>query len=412
MKKLSELTRRENCFFTVDGKTLKTVQDLLEYLVDCDEGAYNNHVTSQKNDFANWVGTVLMFPELAESLKLSKTINEARDAIMEFFQVFDYRSQWINEEKAFHTVDGYKMKNVQELYYYVNNCDDASLQYHVNLEKNDFANWISDVLLFPSLAAKMRVATNRTNIVLALKEFLTTSTSYGANPEYERYINQRLVEDKETSDPNIQNVSANKINSSTSNASLQQVQQSTSQQVPQQLSQQKINVDQKSEKVETIEKIDKTGKVEEKINLEKKFEYVREEDPEKAPDPVFDKSGFRQYTDEELEKFVQFARVEKVDETDMKVEYLKTALQELKNMIKDLRRAEKDPLVADLMIRTITAKIDFYAISKNIDDYNHIIRLMKDVQHEIEECADQHSYNIAEEILKDLKLQGLAMKKA
>jgi hypothetical protein len=151
---------------------------------------------------------------------------------------------------------------------------------------------------------------------------------------------------------------------------------------------------------------------EETINFDNKFEFIREDDPEKNEELTLDKNVFRQFSDEELEKFTQFGREEKIDDDNTKVEYLKAALQELQNIIRDLRRAEKDPLVADLMLRTISAKIDYYNISKNIDDYNHIIRLMKDVQHEIEECAEQHSYNIAEEILKDLKLQGLAMKKS
>jgi hypothetical protein len=398
MKKLSELTRRENCFFTVDGKVLKTVQDLLEYLVDCDEGTYKYHVNAEKNDFANWVNAVLLFPELAESLKLSKTINEARDAIMEFFQVFDYRSQWISEEKAFHTVDEYKLKNIQELYYYITNCDDGNFYYHVNPQKNDFANWISDVLLFPSLAAKMRVAINRGDMINVLKEFLTTSTSYGANPEYEKYINQRLIQDTETgthNDVNQQKSVQNSVQTKTTSSESVMSQATSSISTP---------------TSSTLSKIEE--KVEETINFDKKFEYVRPDDPEKNTDPLLDKNAFRQFSDEELEKFVRFAKEEKNTEADLKVEYLQTALQELKNMVKDLRRAEKDPLVADLMLRTISAKIDYYKLSKNTDDYNHIIRLMKDVQHEIEECAEQHTYNVAEEILKDLKLQGLAMKKA
>lgn len=396
MKKLSTLTRRENCFFTKDGQVLKTVQDLLEYLVNCDEEAYRYHVTSEKNDFTNWVNHVLLFPELGESLKLSKNINEARDAIMEFFQVFDYRSQWISEEKAFHTVDDYQIKNVQELYYYVNNCDDNNFNYHVNVQKNDFANWISDVLLFPTLSAKMRVAHSKMEAINVLKDFLTTSSSYGANPEYEKYINQRLIQDN--------NMSATDKVDPQKSASI------TTSNTVQKITSESTKSDASSTGAQITTAVQ--PQVEETINFDHKFEYVREEDPEKNIQSPLGKDVFRQFTDEELDKFVNFAKEEKTNEADLKVEYLKTALQELKNIVRDLRRAEKDPLVADLMLRTISAKIDYYALSKNVDDYNHIIRLMKDVQHEIEECSEQHTYNIAEEILKDLKLQGLAMKKA
>ena len=83
-----------------------------------------------------------------------------------------------------------ELKNIQELYYYLNNCTDGNFAYHVNDQKNDFANWVSDVLLFPSLAAKMRIVTSRMDMVTVLKEFLLKSTAYGVNLEYDRYIDE------------------------------------------------------------------------------------------------------------------------------------------------------------------------------------------------------------------------------
>ncbi|MGV8171695.1 MAG: hypothetical protein ACP5OA_03315, partial [Candidatus Woesearchaeota archaeon] len=140
-------------------------------------------------------------------------------------------------------------------------------------------------------------------------------------------------------------------------------------------------------------------------------EKGKEQGKDKSDVPVLDTNNFRQFTDEELEKFSKFAKQEKIIDTDTKVEYLKGVLEELKNMVKELRRAEKDPLVADLLLRIISAKVDYYALSKSLDDYNHIIRLMKEVQNEIEECVNNQAYNIAEEIMKDLRLQGIALKK-
>jgi len=405
MRKLSTLIKRENCFFTKDGQTLRTVQDLLEYLMNCDEETYAYHVNSQKNDFATWVNNVLLFPELGESLKISKSIAEARDALMEFFQVFDYRSKSITEDKAFHTIDDYKLKNVQELYYYINNCDDTSFQYHFNPKKNDFANWISDVLIFPELSAKMRAVPDKQSVVNVLKEFLLTSTEYGANPEYEKYINERLEHDdtKSSTEKNVAN-SANSNNLENS--------ENKKIDVSQNLQSSKANTSEQS--IQSISASSKDAKIEETIDMSKKYEYIRADDPEKAVEKSLDKNGFRQFTDEELEKFVAFTNIDKdkTTDADVKVEYLKSVLQELKNMVRDLRRAEKDPMVADLMLRNLDAKVTYYALSKNIDDYNHIIRLMKDVQVEIEDCSEKQSYNIAEEIFKDLRLQGIAMKKA
>jgi hypothetical protein len=152
-------------------------------------------------------------------------------------------------------------------------------------------------------------------------------------------------------------------------------------------------------------------KVEETIDTDKKFDFTQPDEPEKSHEPLFNKDNFRQFTDEELEKFTNFVKIEKIDTSDVKVDYLKTVLQELKNMVKDFRRADKDPLVADLMLRTLDSKINFYAVSKNVEDYNHIIRIMKDVQEELQECSEVQSHNIADDIMAELKIQGIEMKK-
>jgi hypothetical protein len=378
MKKLSDITRRENCFFTRDGHVLKTVKDMLDYLMECDELNYSYHVNAQKNDFANWVSDVLLAPELGKNLMVSKNLIEARDAILAFLQAFDYQSKGVSDDKAFHTVDDYKLKNVQELYYYINNCDDGSFNFHFNAQKNDFANWVSDVLIFPSLSAKMRAVHNRFEMVAVLKEFLLSSAQPGANPEYERYANERILNDKKAEPENV-NVSQNNMSQN---------------------------------KPEVSNANTKTLSGEETINLKSLDLTHEEEEEEKNDGPFLDKSAFRQFTDEELDKFTSFARRDKVVDVDAKAEYLKTVLQELKNMVKELRRAERDPFIADLMLRSLTPKIDYYALSKNPEDYNHIVRSMRDIQHEIEECSTQNAYNIADEIMKDLKLQGIALKKA
>jgi hypothetical protein len=367
MKKLSDITRRENCFLTRDGRMLKNIKDLSDYLLECSEDNYNYHVNAQKNDFAKWVSDVLLSPVLSKSLMNCKNLAEARDAINGFLQAFDYKSSWISEEKTFHTVDDYMLKNVQELYYYINNCDDGSFSYHFNAQKNDFAKWVSDVLVFPSLSSKMCRVNNRMEMINVLKEFLLSSARPGVNPEYERYISERMVDGKNG---------------------------------------QADAVDVKQDK--EVKNIYSSN--EETIEL-KPLELERKEEDEKDEGPLLDKSLFRQFTDEELEKFTTFVRRDKDVDTDPRTEYLKTVLQELKNMVKELRRADRDPFIADLMLRTLSAKIDYYALSKNPEDYNHIVRSMREIQHEIEECSTQNSYNIADEIMKDLWLQGIALKK-
>jgi len=152
---------------------------------------------------------------------------------------------------------------------------------------------------------------------------------------------------------------------------------------------------------------------EEQIDLSHRPDLSKPEEPEVEhnDNSVIDEARFRQYTDEELDKFVKFTHPEKVVDDASKVEYLMSCLQELKSMLQDLRRAEKDPLIAELLLRELSPKIEYYNQTRNVDDYNRVIRLMKEVQHEIEECATITTTNVAEEVLKDLKLQGIIMKK-
>jgi len=387
MIKLSDLTKSENCFTTIDGKILKNVFDLKNYLITCSENNYSHHVSSSKNDFASWVKEVLASKELSERLTNSITLAKAIDTINLFLNEFDYKSEKISEDKTFHTKELFSIKNIQELYYYINNCNDSDFIYYVNNQKNDFANWVNDILLFSDLALKIRKILNRSDTALLLKRFLLNDGAFIDSSEYMRYINERLTKDikdiKEDIDV-VKNVN-NEKKKSTLESSADSVMTSV---------------------------INSSGKIEETIDLTKRPNLEVKEEPDKITAPEFDMSGFKQYTDEELDKFISFSKKEVTLTPSVKVEYLKNALQELNNIILDLRRIEKDPLVADLMLRTVSAKIDYYAISNNLDDYNHIIRLFKDVQHEIEECATQQSYNLAEEILNNLKFQAIALKKA
>jgi hypothetical protein len=375
MKKLSSITRNKNCFITVDNHILKNIRDLLDYLSICSEANFVYHVNEQKNEFANWTEQVLLFPELANTLRNIRTVSGTRDAILAFFKEFDFESKNIPDDKMFFTVDGYTLKNIQELYYYLNNCDDASFKFHLNEQKNDFAKWMDEVLAFPELATRMRSVYEKEELIAILKGFFIRKKSNTANSditpvadqEYKKYLDERKVDVNEKKVIGDRGIIANH-----------------------------------------------EPKDEEKINLDMKLKLKNDDEDDEVKESSFGMEGFKQFSDEDLEKFTKFVKGddENLIETDAKVEYLRAALQELKNIIGELRRAEKDPLIADLMLRTLNAKIDYYALSKNSNEYALIIKQMKEAQREMEECAVQQTYNIAEEILKDLKLQGLAMKKA
>ncbi|HYD03224.1 MAG TPA: hypothetical protein VEC16_02900 [Alphaproteobacteria bacterium] len=436
MKDLLSLTKRENCFYTVDGRTICTIKELHDYVMSCDPNAYAHHTSNGKNDFANWIHDVLMFHDLSKILFGTKNIDEAKIELKKFTETFHSTNKEISENMTFATVDEYKLKNIQELYYYLINCDDNNYIYHVNGGKNDFAKWIGDVWALPSLSQKMFMSNSKMELINILKDFLVNGQSNDAS-EYNKYQNEKVMNENtlEKAAPQQALPASEPVNQATSQPI------ATPSEIPQVPIQAKsepfvapatihntvnnkpvvgglqnfdyMNKDSKEEPgVNGVNVVSNDG--EEKIVLKTNI-LPEEEEPEQEKEhaPLFNESNFHSFTDEELEKFGKFSKPEKeAEEQSVKVEYLKNIYKELTNMIRDLRRAEKDALVAELMLRSVNPKIDYYALTKNIDDYNHIIRIMKDVQKEIEEAAVQQQHNLAEDIFKELRIQGIAMKKA
>ncbi len=64
-------------------------------------------------------------------------------------------------ENLFWVCDGKVLKNLQELKVALENMNDDSYRYHVNQEKNDFANWIKDIFGEEKLAQQLRKARSR-----------------------------------------------------------------------------------------------------------------------------------------------------------------------------------------------------------------------------------------------------------
>ncbi len=67
----------------------------------------------------------------------------------------------VPEEKLFWCNDGRIFKNMRELNDGLASMTEATFSYHVNKEKNDFANWVRDVIKDGELAKNISKATNR-----------------------------------------------------------------------------------------------------------------------------------------------------------------------------------------------------------------------------------------------------------
>lgn len=78
-------------------------------------------------------------------------------------------------DKVFWVCDGRILKNIYELNDALQTMTDDTFSYHVNKEKNDFANWIRAVMGSRKLAAELAKAKNRIDASKKIKAVLEKS---------------------------------------------------------------------------------------------------------------------------------------------------------------------------------------------------------------------------------------------
>ena len=82
----------------------------------------------------------------------------------------------VPEEYMFKCCDGRILKNIQELRDCLNGMTDETFSYQVNKQKNDFSNWVKDVIGDEKLATDLRKSPTKTHayiIVVARVAFLS-----------------------------------------------------------------------------------------------------------------------------------------------------------------------------------------------------------------------------------------------
>ena len=67
----------------------------------------------------------------------------------------------VPEEYVFWCCDGRKFYDLKELIEGLHNMSDDTYAYHVNSEKNDFCNWVRDIIKDDKLAVDLAMATSR-----------------------------------------------------------------------------------------------------------------------------------------------------------------------------------------------------------------------------------------------------------
>ena len=73
----------EQAFWVVNGQILTNLIELRDALSIMSDDVFMHHVTKDRNDFADWIETVLQDAEIAHALRKSKKSNTSRDVIVQ-----------------------------------------------------------------------------------------------------------------------------------------------------------------------------------------------------------------------------------------------------------------------------------------------------------------------------------------
>jgi hypothetical protein len=73
-------------------------------------------------------------------------------------------------DNRFYLQEGPPIASMYELVYMLRDMSDEQFEYHVNHERNDFSNWVHDVLGDRKLAADIRNLKDKRNMVLRVAE--------------------------------------------------------------------------------------------------------------------------------------------------------------------------------------------------------------------------------------------------
>lgn len=131
---------------------------------------------------------MVMLPEIAASQEVLATEEKDEDTV-EVIKIETKQKQKeqeiqkdialkilgdVNPSNYFYLCNGAILKNLDDMLNTLQNIDDEVYKYHANNEKNDFCNWIKDVVSDAELAfnLKMKSKTEAINILKARIEYL------------------------------------------------------------------------------------------------------------------------------------------------------------------------------------------------------------------------------------------------
>lgn len=82
----------------------------------------------------------------------------------------------VPEEYVFWCSNGHILRNMRELAEALNTMTDKTFAYHSNAQKNDFSNWVRDIIRDDELASGLMKASSRTKAAEVVSERISSLT--------------------------------------------------------------------------------------------------------------------------------------------------------------------------------------------------------------------------------------------
>ena len=86
-----------------------------------------------------------------------------------------------------------------------------------------------------------------------------------------------------------------------------------------------------------------------------------------------------------------------------KIYALSEKLKELKARISDARKEGKDPLIADLVLRNVNAKIKMAEVTHDKRDFDEVEKILKRAESELEEALKEEELDLKKEVNEKLR---------
>jgi hypothetical protein len=183
-------------FRTRDGQVLSNLIDLACYLKACEADSFNHHVTKEHNHFSNWVENVITDRDLARQMSVVLDRNPMRIIVIKRVNILVFhaartpsgreRARMVLEsaqlpEEHFVSTDGRMIRNLWELEELLQTSRGSELSYHVSPSRNDFAQWVGEVLLDFELADRMMRISDSAEMAREVEKRISELEAFGSH---------------------------------------------------------------------------------------------------------------------------------------------------------------------------------------------------------------------------------------